>query len=97
LQKKNKNKKTVLEKMRWIKRTVNNFSLYSLSEDTTLISIIAQTKSFNSALTTLSPSFSLLAVIKESETEALKHPEPVFLNVYGAQESIPRNEYHQPM
>ncbi len=25
------------------------------------------------------------------------NPEPVFLNVYGAQESIPRNEFHQPM
>jgi hypothetical protein len=23
--------------------------------------------------------------------------EPVFLNIYGAQESIPRNEFHQPM
>jgi hypothetical protein len=23
--------------------------------------------------------------------------EPEFLNVYGAQESIPRNEFHQPM
>jgi hypothetical protein len=23
-------------------------------------------------------------------------PEPEFLNVYGAQESIPRNEFHQP-
>jgi hypothetical protein len=26
-----------------------------------------------------------------------KSPEPVFLNVYGAQESIPRNEFRQPM
>ncbi len=24
-------------------------------------------------------------------------PEPVFLNVYGVQESIPRNEFRQPM
>ncbi len=24
-------------------------------------------------------------------------PEPVFLNVFGAQESIPRNEFCQPM
>jgi hypothetical protein len=24
-------------------------------------------------------------------------PEPVFLNVYGAQESIPKNEFRQPM
>jgi hypothetical protein len=24
-------------------------------------------------------------------------PEPVFLNVYRAQESIPRNEFRQPM
>jgi hypothetical protein len=26
-----------------------------------------------------------------------KKPEPVFLNRYGAQESIPRNEFRQPM
>jgi hypothetical protein len=26
-----------------------------------------------------------------------KTTEPVFLNVYGAQESIPRNEFLQPM
>jgi hypothetical protein len=25
------------------------------------------------------------------------HPEPVFLNVYGGQESIPRKEFCQPM
>ncbi len=25
------------------------------------------------------------------------YPEPVFLNVYGAPESIPRNEFRQPM
>ncbi len=25
------------------------------------------------------------------------HPEPVFLNVYGAKEAIPRNEFRQPM
>ncbi len=24
-------------------------------------------------------------------------PEPVFLNLYGVQESIPRNEFRQPM
>jgi hypothetical protein len=29
--------------------------------------------------------------------ETPKNPEPVFLNVYGAQESIPRNEFRQPM
>jgi hypothetical protein len=28
---------------------------------------------------------------------ALEHPEPVFLNMYGAPESIPRNEFRQPM
>jgi hypothetical protein len=28
---------------------------------------------------------------------ALSLIEPVFLNVYGAQESIPRNEFRQPM
>jgi hypothetical protein len=27
----------------------------------------------------------------------LDHSEPVFLNIYGAQESIPRNEFRQPM
>jgi hypothetical protein len=27
----------------------------------------------------------------------LLYPEPVFLNVYEAQESIPRNEFRQPM
>jgi hypothetical protein len=27
----------------------------------------------------------------------LTHYEPVFLNVYGAQKSIPRNEFRQPM
>jgi hypothetical protein len=26
-----------------------------------------------------------------------RQSEPVFLNVYGAQESIPRNEFRQPM
>jgi hypothetical protein len=26
-----------------------------------------------------------------------KKPEPVFLNVYGAQESIPKKEFRQPM
>jgi hypothetical protein len=28
---------------------------------------------------------------------AREFSEPVFLNVYGAQESIPRNEFRQPM
>jgi hypothetical protein len=28
---------------------------------------------------------------------ARKRPEPVFLNIYGAQELIPRNEFRQPM
>jgi hypothetical protein len=28
---------------------------------------------------------------------SFEHPEPVFLNVYGAQESIPRKEFRQPM
>jgi hypothetical protein len=27
----------------------------------------------------------------------LAEPEPVFLNVYGAPELIPRNGFHQPM
>jgi hypothetical protein len=26
-----------------------------------------------------------------------ERPEPVFVNVYGAQESIPRNRFRQPM
>ncbi len=29
--------------------------------------------------------------------KSCNRPEPVFLNVYGAQESIPRNEFRQPM
>ncbi len=29
--------------------------------------------------------------------QVVQYPEPVFLNVYGAQESIPRNEFRQPM
>jgi hypothetical protein len=29
--------------------------------------------------------------------DSLNIPEPVFLNVYGAQESIPRNEFRQPI
>jgi hypothetical protein len=29
--------------------------------------------------------------------EGIKYTEPVFLNVYEAQESIPRNEFHHPM
>jgi hypothetical protein len=31
------------------------------------------------------------------EEEALERTEPVFLKVYGAQESIPRNEFRQPL
>jgi hypothetical protein len=31
------------------------------------------------------------------EEETVQISEPVFLNVYGAQESIPRNEFLQPM
>jgi hypothetical protein len=27
----------------------------------------------------------------------IKHTEAVFLNLYGAQESIPRNQFRQPM
>ncbi len=30
-------------------------------------------------------------------TVSFKYTEPVFLNVYGAPESIPRNEFRQPM
>jgi hypothetical protein len=29
--------------------------------------------------------------------EKVRRPEAVFLNFYGAPESIPRNEYRQPM
>jgi hypothetical protein len=32
-----------------------------------------------------------------SKAPLLCETEPVFLNVYGAQESIPRNEFRQPM
>ncbi len=31
------------------------------------------------------------------EDERMKRAEPVFLNVYGVQESILRNEFRQPM
>ncbi len=38
---------------------------------------------------------------KRKRVSKLKHvgtiPEPVFLNVYGAQESIPRHQFRQPM
>jgi hypothetical protein len=33
----------------------------------------------------------------QNETIKGEITEPVFLNVYGAQESIPRNEFRQPM
>jgi hypothetical protein len=36
-----------------------------------------------------------LRLIQDTYTD--KKSEPVFLNVYGAQESIPRNEFRQPM
>jgi hypothetical protein len=40
-------------------------------------------------------------VLAEALTDRLAFffatPEPVFLNVYGAQELIPRNEFRQPM
>jgi hypothetical protein len=32
-----------------------------------------------------------------AKKKVFKGAEPVFLNVYGAQESIPRNEFRQPM
>jgi hypothetical protein len=31
------------------------------------------------------------------KTRTAEKTEPIFLNVYGAQESIPRNEFRQPM
>ncbi len=31
------------------------------------------------------------------EATAMNETEAVFLNVYGAQESVPRNEFRQPM
>ncbi len=50
---------------------------------------------------------SLHPLIKHPETDmsqpgieprhSKSYPEPVFLNVYGAQESIPMNEFRQPM
>ncbi len=45
----------------------------------------------------------LLSSEAQTLSEAIRHEreistaEPVFLNVYGAQESIPRNEFRQPM
>jgi hypothetical protein len=33
----------------------------------------------------------------DAENDISKMPEPVFLNVYGAQEPIPRNEFRQLM
>jgi hypothetical protein len=44
----------------------------------------------------------LLEVLEEEKTAhslqvSAADPEPEFLNVYGAQESIPRNEFRQPM
>jgi hypothetical protein len=35
--------------------------------------------------------------VEDGGTLAADTPEPVLLNVYGAQESIPRNEFRQPM
>ncbi len=37
------------------------------------------------------------SVLPPSLAMAAMYPEPVFLNVYGAQESIPRNEFRQPL
>jgi hypothetical protein len=37
------------------------------------------------------------SVLPPSLDKAALYPEPVFLNVYGAQESIPRNEFRQPI
>jgi hypothetical protein len=34
---------------------------------------------------------------EELSKDSVVDPEPVFLNVYGATESIPRNEFRQPM
>jgi hypothetical protein len=39
---------------------------------------------------------SFMAVWERNSPSQL-FPEPVFLNVYGAQESIPRNKFRQPM
>jgi hypothetical protein len=38
-------------------------------------------------------------IAEEEKKQFRRHKpvEPVFLNVYGAQESIPRNEFRQPM
>jgi hypothetical protein len=38
-----------------------------------------------------------LLKIQSQIIEINKKTEPVFLNVYGAPESIPRNEFRQPM
>ncbi len=38
-----------------------------------------------------------LHVLPAQGRDVLEYTEPVFLNVYGAQDSIPRNEFRQPM
>ncbi len=40
---------------------------------------------------------SLFLIPMDSLQNGLIQPELVFLNVYGAPESIPRNEFRQPM
>jgi hypothetical protein len=46
----------------------------------------------------VSKSVPIRFVLPDPETnQGSENPEPVFLNVYGAQESIPRNEFRQPM
>ncbi len=37
------------------------------------------------------------SVLPPSLAKAALYPEPVFLNVCGAQESIPRHEFRQPI
>jgi hypothetical protein len=43
------------------------------------------------------PVFSHLATVTVKELPGYPVPEPVFSNVYGAPELIPRNEFRQPM
>jgi hypothetical protein len=45
----------------------------------------------------LSSSENFDKISKLEVPKALSNPEPVFLNAYGARESIPRNDFRQPM
>jgi hypothetical protein len=46
---------------------------------------------------TNSPVCGRMKKILDTDATGFLSSEPIFLNVYGAQESIPRNEFRQPM